>query len=849
MKLLNNNCNPIKYNLYYNIDLDNNIYRGSNNIELLIEKTTNKISFNSMNLKIHNINLKNSINNLINFLLYYDKENYIYTLYICDTLYNDKYYLNIEFSNKINNKGLIRFTNLLKHNTIYYTRCEPIYAQCIYPCFDELYYKVKYNLTIKINKLDYQILSNSNIIHKIIKDNYVTYIFKETIPMTTYVNSFIIGTFNYIEKISENNIRLRVYYPKYLENDNINNYTIECANNVLNFIIKYTNINFPYEKIDFVGIDNLDVGGCENYGLIYCNMSTFLFDILKYSLNNKLKITTLITHELIHMWFGNLLTIKNWNNIWLKEGFARFFEIYIIDILYPEFKIKSKFNFNLLKTLTLNNIVDRKTIDNINNIKDYENIYDSITYNKGAAILNIIYNFLGPIRFQNRIRKYLMSYNLNVDTSYFLDIFLEDIDFNNSISLRFMIHDYLNNIGIPILNTNKSNLSFNYSWKLNYHYIKNFFNNKIINDKFNGYYIINYNDIIPLIYELNNFTNLELMSITHDLYLLVKNNKFKTIYWVKFLKLLIIHITNDIKKSYKIKDLLFISNNIEYYLLKSIYKIIKDLYIYNVNIYLELINSFTILIETLNYIFDIFNISIYINADFDDIKYINYNKIILFLLKVNISELFKEKNNIMDIIYNIFNNEIFYKSYNLNKIVLKSIIKKYDVNTHIISIYNKFPYLKDLIDKLIYNILDKNIINSYINDIINKNYKFIDIINTYKFKDLKYLEININKQSKDYIKIIYNYFSNNEDFISKLLDIYLKDSNIFYKLFDYNYSLIEKVLINIISKQIDINIINNIYNIIQLNNNINYKKINIIKNINTNNIINLINLSKLSITE
>jgi hypothetical protein len=758
MKLLKKNCYPTKYNLFLDIDLNKNYYYGFNHIELNIIYPTNIIEFHASILNITSIKLNNDIINNIK----YDNENQIYTIYLDNILNKNMYNLDIYFDNYISNSdSFMKYINELKNNrTIYYTRFEPISARKCYPCFDEPIYKIKYNLTIKINDPTYDLLFNTDPISIQKINNDVIYKFIETISMPTYINSFIIGKFNYIEKYSNHNIRIRIYIPKD-EDINSANFALNCSVKTTDFLINYTQIKYPYNKIDFIGVDNLSAGGCENYGLIYCNMNRLLFDIKTTSYNTKIEIVTVIVHELVHMWFGNLVSTKKWNDIWLKEGFARYYENYIISILYPEFNIYSRLNYNLLSTLNLNSSINRTTISEITNITYITNIYDSLTYNKGAAILTIIVNYIGIDKFRIKIIKYLNKYKFNnVSTKDFLDIVLEDLNYNDKLLFENLINKYLYTNGLPIINSN-----YNNNWNLDYDLYKKYFNNKLINDKINGYYIVLYDNFE---FDLNKYSNNELLSIFYDLYFSTINKIILPKYFLNYTSNLLLHLKNK---------------QIDFYLFEYIYKTIHKI---NNN---KLLNKLNELIDNLNILYNTKYINTYINNDYDSINF-NYNQIILFLLKIN---------KFNHIINYIFDNNIFDKSYDLNNIVLKYIFE----NKKITKLKNYL--IEDLLDDLKCYYADENTVDNLINDIINNKYSY-----------------SIIPLCKKYIK--------NKYFIKKLLNILINNSTLYFKIFP-NHLNPDVILTEIINSQTDKNIIDNIFIILDKYKTINNQKLTFMKNI------------------
>lgn len=715
MKYLDDNIIPLKYNLYFNIKKDD--FNGYNIMELNIINRTNIIEFHAKNLKI---DIEENIKDLL-----YDDDIYIIKL---DKYIEGYYKIKINFSGKYTEKR-----GVYKNNDIILTCFEPNYARCCYPCFDEPKYKVRYNTIIEKFNLEDIILYNTDPIK--IENN--KYYFQETIPMSSYVSSFIIGNFKYIESYSKDNIRVRVYMENKYKKD-LGYLALETGIDVLDNIIDYLGVIYPYNKIDFIAIDNLDVKGMENYGLIFYNIDYLLYDKNNITIENKLYTILTISHEIAHQWFGNLISIEKWEDIWLKESFAKFFEYFIISRIYPEYNIELLYLTNIFTTFKLDLLnsksIKQKEIKN-DNLMD---IYDKITYEKGACLIYMLYYYLGDRYFRKKINEYIIKYiHKTVTTDKFINILINELDEEKGKLIKNMILLFINNSGVPIIDNNKKNNKWIlplYTKKNKYLSKFNIIFDDMINNKLYGYYLIKYDNIDNL---LNcNKSEHEIISIINDLYLLTLYNKIS----YKFLNRYINNIIDSFDNSY--------------YLIKYIDELIKD--IKNNNKYNKLINRLEIK-------YRINNIETYYNLLEN-----NYNDIqmILFLL---------DKSN-CDIINYLFDNRMFNILGDLNMIIFKKIFKNNDINrlNLIFDIISEYSYLDRIIIKSISYSKNKNFIKKimkFINksdDIIlfNENNKyFLDNITKY------YMNNNNIPDSFDYYRILENIILNHND--NKIINILL----------------------------------------------------------------------------
>lgn len=802
MKYLDTRSIPENYELYFNIDIKNDKFNGYNLVKLNIIKSTDIIEFHGLELNINYIQL-NDYNRYYMDSLVYDDQNDIWCLNLNNKLEPGYYDLKIVFNSIFNiGSGLVKNINKTKNNrTVIYTRFEPNYARKCFPCWDEPHLKVKYNMSIEINDLSYQIYFNTDpiSIKKIegFNETSIIYKFEETIKMSTYVMSFIIGKFYYIEAYTKQKTRLRVYIPSDIPNSEyLGSFALESGVKIMDFVAEYYQIPYPLNKIDFIPIDNVDARGMENYGLIFYDAPWLLYDKKISTLNHKTGIACVIAHEVVHQWFGNLITMYRWDEIWLKESFAKYFEYYIVDALYPEWNIKSSFIKNLFKTLEFDSVSIKSVKIKVDHNKHLMQIYDNVTYFKGATILFMLIDYLGDDYFKQSMRLYINKYKFStITSSSFIESLCEKLEEIDKNKIKSIIQTFITNKGIPIIkfkndkvdilsfNTriiindhinNKVNDNHSNSWiiPIRINNIRSLISNDTLiesyslikdipinNNKNICYYRISYNDkqFQILLDNINNTTSHQHMSILNDLYILgiYTISNFKN--WIEYINKLINHMcTYDNTQMY------------DYYLFSSINKTIKSIgnliqddYIKNYfnNTILEkstiiykkyLIDPLKKLVKHMVKLFKITDITTYTKNNLSDDN-IHYNKLVFYLLDINKFKLKK-----------LFNHMITTKMFDLygdlNQILFKyimildfpsNLLKLEDINKDLYPmIIMSLKYIKN--QKVIKNIFDQfingnkiNLSHSQINQFLGSNKYFANL----------YTDYFINNYD-DYIKII-----------------------------------------------------------------------------------------------
>ncbi|XP_050079428.1 aminopeptidase N-like [Anopheles maculipalpis] len=280
------------------------------------------------------------------------------------------------------------------------------YARTVFPCYDEPGYKARFN--VKIRHLSHHTaLSNMPVTNSLQFDGYSETTFDTTPLMSTYLVAFVVSE---MKTLSSDQELFRVFAPENKVNDTI--YAHDFAVRAVRALETHFGRQNQMPKIDLVGIPDFAMGAMENWGLI-----TFREDYLIYEgeeetmASAKQRIASVITHELVHMWFGNEVTPEWWTYVWLNEGFANYFEFYITAQLEPSWKFWEQFIVS-----EVHSALAKDCHSSARQMNYYatdpailNELYDYVVYAKSASVIRMIQNVIGFDTFRQAINDYLRS--------------------------------------------------------------------------------------------------------------------------------------------------------------------------------------------------------------------------------------------------------------------------------------------------------------------------------------------------------------------------------------------------------------------------------------------------------
>jgi len=444
---------PIKYYIDLTPSFDDLTFIGKEKIELEILNDSKEIILNSQDLsiiscKLGEVEAKKIIHNKK-----YQQVRFSFSNIIKKGIIN----LDIKFNGKVREdlRGLYKSTylNNNKEMTMLTTQFEPTDARKCFPCLDEPDLKAKFYLKLNIPK-NLDAVSNMPIKNHSIKNNLKEITFEETPAMSTYLLAFVIGQLEYVEGKSKDGVLVRIITtPGKKERAK---FALSVAVKSLNFYNDYFKIPYPLPKLDLIAIPDFESGAMENWGLITYRETQLLFDEKNSSAGIKQAVVHTINHEIAHQWFGNLVTMKWWNDLWLNEGFASWIEYKVTDYLFPEFDIWTQYQTDIkTPALYLDSLENSHPIEiNVINPSEINEIFDSISYNKGSAIIRMLEQYLGEDKFREGLKYYLKKFKYDNATTEDLWNSLEII---SKKPIKELMHSWTRQIGYPIISITKSN--------------------------------------------------------------------------------------------------------------------------------------------------------------------------------------------------------------------------------------------------------------------------------------------------------------------------------------------------------------------------------------------------------
>lgn len=413
---------PERYELTLRPDLERAAFTGEETVQLTLTEASDDLRFNVLELEIDEALVVDGGERLPASVTL-DSERQQARLHLPRPLSPGRYDLFLRFHGTLNDRlaGFYRSTYTTASGelrSLAVTQFEPTDARRAFPCWDEPAFKAVFSVTLVVDR-GLTAISNGPVVSEQTAADATkkTVRFGDTPRMSTYLVAFAVGDFEASDVVQAAGVPLRVWSVP--GNRHLSAYSLEAGAFALSFFAQYYDIPYPGAKLDLIAIPDFAAGAMENLGAVTFRESLLLIDRATATHSELESVAVVVSHELAHMWFGDLVTMRWWNGLWLNEAFATFMELLAVDAWKPEWQTWVGFGRQRAAALLIDGLKSTRAIEySVRRPEDANAMFDVLTYQKGGSVLRMLEQYLGGERFRRGIQRYLRQHEYaNTETT------------------------------------------------------------------------------------------------------------------------------------------------------------------------------------------------------------------------------------------------------------------------------------------------------------------------------------------------------------------------------------------------------------------------------------------------
>jgi puromycin-sensitive aminopeptidase len=412
---------PRRYALTLCPDLDAATFEGSVDVDVDVVVATREVVLNVIELEIDEAWVERDGRRLA-VTVTTDEDTERATLTLADELAPGDAIVSLRFRGLLNDKlrGFYRSTftdETGAERVIATTQFEATDARRAFPCWDEPDLKARFAITLVLDETLHAVSNAAIEADDVLGEGQRRVRFAETMTMSTYLVAFIVGPLHITEPIDVAGTPLRLLCPP--GKLHLTSFGLEVAEFSLRYLADYFDLPYPGDSLDLIAIPDFAFGAMENLGCVTFRETLLLADPDHATQGELQNVVDVIAHELAHMWFGDLVTMKWWNGIWLNEAFATFMELKVTDAFRPEWERWVSFGLARSTAFDTDALQTTRPIEYpVVSPADAEGMFDVLTYEKGAAVVRMLEQYLGEEEFRAGIRKYMVNHQYgNTETT------------------------------------------------------------------------------------------------------------------------------------------------------------------------------------------------------------------------------------------------------------------------------------------------------------------------------------------------------------------------------------------------------------------------------------------------
>ncbi|MGH7833012.1 MAG: M1 family metallopeptidase [Candidatus Binatia bacterium] len=413
---------PERYEIRLVPDLASATFTGEETVHINARDPVREIVFNAIELALHEAVVIGGGEN-IRGTISLDEPNERVTVVLLRPLNPGPWRLRLTFSGTLNDKlhGFYRSTykdESGRAKVLASTQFESTDARRAFPCWDEPAFKAVFQVTLVVDQ-GLTAISNAAVVREVPQPGTgkKEVVFADTIKMSTYLVAFIVGEFEATDPLDVDGVPLRVWAVP--GKRRLARFALEIGGFSLSFFAAYYGRRYPGDKLDLVAIPDFASGAMENLGAITFRETALLVDEKTATRSELERVADVVSHENAHMWFGDLVTMRWWNGLWLNEAFATFMEMLAVDAWKPEWQRWTSFTLSRASALVTDGLKSTRPIEfTVERPEQAAAMFDVLTYEKGASVLRMLEQYLGAELFRQGISLYLRRHEYgNTETA------------------------------------------------------------------------------------------------------------------------------------------------------------------------------------------------------------------------------------------------------------------------------------------------------------------------------------------------------------------------------------------------------------------------------------------------
>ncbi len=400
-------ASPDHYALTVNINFATNSYEGDETIDLKLTKPSDTITLNALEIDFHEVTVSAG-GKTQTAKVSTNTKNETATFTVPDQLPAGPAKVHITYTGHLNDKLRGFYLSTYKGRKYEVSQMESTDARVAFPCFDEPAYKATFDLTAIIDKGDTAISNGEVVSDTPGPGDKHTIKFSQSPKMSSYLVALTVGDW---KCVSDHTDGVKVSVCTVPGKENLAQFPLEASKYILHYYDQYYGIKYPLPKLDNIAVPDFLAGAMENWGAIIYRESALLVDDKTASVGTKQNVADTIAHEMAHQWFGDLVTMAWWDDIWLNEGFATWMTPHPLAQWKPEWMEGQQVADNTERALSGDGSRNTRAIHQEAETRgEIEQLFDGIAYGKSAAVLHMLEAYLGPETFRKGVNLYLKEH-------------------------------------------------------------------------------------------------------------------------------------------------------------------------------------------------------------------------------------------------------------------------------------------------------------------------------------------------------------------------------------------------------------------------------------------------------